>query len=148
MVAGVGDHRVARPQQRAERAQVGLVAGGEDDRLLGVHPLRDLLLQFQVQRDRAVEQARAGQPGAVAVQSVLRALQHPLVARQPEVVVGAQHDPLRALHLHDGHRRRGEHVEVGQDVGLARGGEQLRAFVVADLGEDVCAWCACRVPGQ
>ena len=105
VIAGVDDHRVAGREDRAERADVGLVAGREDDRVLGVHPLRDLALEVEVQRDRAVEQARAGQAGAVAVQRVLRAPQHALVAGQAEVVVGAQHDPLRALHLDDRHRR-------------------------------------------
>ena len=49
----------------------------------------------------------------------------------------AEHDPLGALHLDDRHRRRGEHVEVRQDVRLARGREQLGAIVVAHLCEDV-----------
>ena len=73
VVAGVDDHRVAGSEQRAERADVGLVAGREDERVLGVHPLGDLALELEVQRDRAVQQARAGQPGAVAVQRVLGA---------------------------------------------------------------------------
>ena len=65
MVAGVDDDGVAGPEQRAERADVRLVAGGEDDRVLGAHPLGELALELEVQRRRAVEQARAGQPGAV-----------------------------------------------------------------------------------
>ena len=46
VVAGVGDHRVARAEQRAERAEVGLVAGREDDRVLGAHPLGELALEL------------------------------------------------------------------------------------------------------
>ena len=65
VVAGVGDDGVARRQQRAERREVRLRAGREDERLLGAHPVGDLLLELEVQRDRAVEQARAGQAGAV-----------------------------------------------------------------------------------
>ena len=60
-------------EDRAERADVGLVAGGEDERVLGAHPLRDLALELEVQVDRAVEQARAGQAGAVALERVARA---------------------------------------------------------------------------
>ncbi len=137
VVAGVGDHGVADAEDRAERAEVGLVAGREHERVLAAHPLGDLRLQFEVQRRGAVQRARAGEAGAVAVQRVLRAGEHALVAGEAEVVVGAQHDPLRALHLHHRHRRGGEHVEVGQDVRLARRGEQLGALVVAGLGEDV-----------
>ena len=45
---------------------------------------------------------------------------------------------VSALHLDDGHRRRGEDMEVGQHVGLARGAQKLLALVAADLCEDVC----------
>ena len=55
----VGDHRVARGEDRAERADVGLVAGREDERVLRPHPLRDLALEREVQVERPVEQARA-----------------------------------------------------------------------------------------
>ena len=137
VVGGVGDHRVAGRQQRAERADVGLVAGGEDDRLLGAHPLRQLALELEVQLDRAVQQPRAGQARAVALERVARAGDHALVAGQAEVVVGAEHHPLGALHRH--HRRGGrlQAAEVGQQVGLAGGAQLLGALVTADLRENV-----------
>ena len=147
VVAGVDDHRVRGRENRAERREVGLVAGREHERGVGVHPFGDLPLELQVQRDRPVQEARAGEPGAVAVQSVLGAGHHALVAGQPEVVVGAEHDPLGALHLDHGHRRRGEDVEVGQHVGLAGGAQQLLALVAADLREDVHRMRAERVVG-
>jgi hypothetical protein len=124
VVARVGDDRVARREDRPERADVRLVAGREDDRVLGAHPVGELALELEVQRRRAVEQARAGQPGAEAVEGGLRAGDDALVAGQPEVVVRAEHDPLGALHLHDRARGPLEDAEVGQDVGLA-GGAQL-----------------------
>ena len=95
-------------EDRAERADVGLVAGREDERVLGAHPLGQLALELQVQVERAVEQPRAGQAGAVALERVARALHDARVARQPEVVVRAEHDPLGALHLDD---RRGGRLE-------------------------------------
>ena len=114
------------PRIVPERAHVGLVAGGEDDRAVGPHPVGDLLLELEVQRRRAVEQARAGQAGAVALQGVAGALHDALVAREAEVVVGAQHDPRGALHLHDGARGPLDRAEVGEDVGLARRAQQRR----------------------
>ncbi len=138
MVGRVDDHRVAGAEQRAERADVGLVAGGEDDRVVGVHPLGQLALELEVQRGGAVQQARTGQPRAIAVQRVLGALHHTLVAGQAKVVVGGEHDPRRALHLDDRHRRRLDRAEVGHQVGVARGAQQLLALVTADLCEDVC----------
>jgi hypothetical protein len=49
VVARVGDHRVAGPSSVPERADVGLVARGEDDRLLGAHPVGELGLELEVQ---------------------------------------------------------------------------------------------------
>ncbi len=113
------------------------MAGREDERLLGAHPLGDLALELEVQRDRPVEQARARQAGAVGRQRVPRALDDALVAGQAEVVVGAEHDPLGALHLDDRSGRALERAEVRQHVGLAGGAQLIGALMPADLGEDV-----------
>ena len=102
-------------------------------------------LELEVQVDRAVEQARAGQAGAVALERVAGALHDALVGGQPEVVVGAEHDPLGALHLDDRAGRALEHAEVGQQVGLAGGAQLLGALVAADLREDVDGGAACSV---
>jgi hypothetical protein len=71
VVARVGHHGVARAEERAQRAQVGLVAGGEDQRRLGCSYQPAISrLELEVEIERAVQEARAGQPGAVAVQGV------------------------------------------------------------------------------
>ena len=137
MVAGVGDDRVGGAEDRPQRADVGLVAGGEDDRVLGPLPVGDLLLELEVQRRRAVEQSRAGQARAVALERVARALDDALVAREPQVVVGAEHDARGPFHLDDRARRALDGAEVGDDVGLARGAQQGHPLVVAGLGKDV-----------
>ena len=129
--------RVARAEDRPQRAEVGLVAGGEHQRGLGVQPLGELALELEVEIDRPVEEARAGQPGAVAVERIQRALLDPLVAGQPQVVVGAEHDPPLALHLHDRQRRALQHAEVGQRIELPGGPQLLQALVLTRLGEDV-----------
>ena len=137
VVARVDHHRVRRAQQRAQRAHIRLMTRREHERVLRLHPVRQLALELEVQGDRPVEQARAREARAVAVKRVLRAFQHALVARQAEVVVRPQHDPLRALHLDHRHRRRGQHVEVRQHVCLARRREHRRALVLARLREHV-----------
>ena len=86
---------------------------------------------------RAVEQARAGQARAVLLERVARAGDDARVVGQPEVVVGAEHDPLGALHLDDGAGGRLERAEVGQQVRLAGGPELFGALVAAHLAEDV-----------
>ena len=137
MVAGVADHRVAGLEDRADRAEVRLVAGGEDDRVLGPHPLGQLALELDVQRRRAVQQARAGDPGAVGLERVAGGLLDPLVAGQAEVVVGAEHDRLAALHLDHRAGLGGEQAEVGEEVVLLGRFELLEALVAARLLEDV-----------
>jgi len=137
VVARVGDDGVAGREQRPQRREVRLRPRRGDERLLGPHPVGDLLLELEVQLDRPVEQARAGQAGAVRLQGRPRALDDALVGGQPEVVVGAEHDPRGALHLDDGSGGSLERAEVGQDVGRAGGGELVGALVAADLGEDV-----------
>src|SRR3954452_13462187 len=79
MVSGVADNSVSDLQQRAQYTEVGLVAGGEYDRIAGSHPAGDFAFKFSVQIDRAVEQSRPRQRGAVLVKRVLSAGLHPLV---------------------------------------------------------------------
>ncbi len=137
MVAGVDHHRVPRREDRPQRADVRLVAGREHERGFGVEPLGQLSLELDMHVGRAIQEARTGQTGSVAVQRVERALLDALVTSQPEVVVGTEHDPSLALHLDHGQRRALEHVEVGQRVEFARDLEALEVFVLAGLGEDV-----------
>ena len=137
VVAGVADHRVAGPQDGADAADVRLVAGGEDEGALGPHPFGELPLELDVQGDRAVQQPRAGQRGPVGLERVPRGALDPLVAGQPQVVVGAEHDRLATLHLDHRAGLRGEQPEVGQHVALARQLELLAPIVVARLREDV-----------
>ncbi len=61
VVARVGDHGVTGAQERREGAVFAWLPG-EDDRILGAHPFGDLLLELEVERDRAVQEARAGEP--------------------------------------------------------------------------------------
>ena len=55
VVARVGDYRVARPKDRSNRSEVGLVAGREYERVFGADPFSNLALQLDVQRDRPVQ---------------------------------------------------------------------------------------------
>ena len=137
VVRSIDNHRVGGAQKRPERPQIGLMAGREHDRVLGLHPFGELALELEVQGDRAVEQPRAREPGSVSVKCRLGARQHALIPGQSEVVVGAEHDPLCSLHLDHRHRRRVEQVEVGQHVRLARRRQNLGALVSAHLLEDV-----------
>ena len=82
VVARVADHGVAGAEQRRDAAHVRQVAGGEDERVVGAHPLGDLALELEVQRDRPVQEARAGQRGAVLLERVAGGLLDALVAGQ------------------------------------------------------------------
>ena len=90
VIAGVDHHRVARAEDRPEGAEVGLVAGGEDQRSLGAEPVGQLLLELEVQVGGPVQEARSGQARAVAVERLERALFDAFVAGQAQVVVRAR----------------------------------------------------------
>ena len=60
-----------------------------------------------------------------------------LIAGQPEVVVGPEHDPRGALHLDDGEGRPLEHAEVGEGVERARRLQLLQPFMLTHLREDI-----------
>jgi hypothetical protein len=143
VVARVADHRIAGLQDRADRAQVRLVAGGEDDHVLGPHPVGELALQLDVHRGGPVEQPRAGYAGPVPLQGVAGGLLDPLIRGQSKVVVGAQHDRLPALHLDDGAGLGLEDPEIGEEVALLGGFELLRPVVGPRLLEDVHRRCEC-----
>ena len=87
-----------RPRMDGER-QVRLEAGGDDQRGLAVEELRQPVLQLLVQRQGAVEQARAGARGAELLHRLDRRFLHPRVRAQAQVVVGAHHDDPAALDL-------------------------------------------------
>ena len=90
-----------------------------------------------MQRRRPVHQPRPGEACAVGLERISRRLLDPLVAGQAEVVVGAEHDRLVALHLDDRAGLRGEQAEVGEEVVLLRRFQLLEAVVAARLLEDV-----------
>ncbi len=136
VVAGVADHGVARAEQRRQAAHVGLVAGGEDDRVAGAHPLGDLALELLVERRGAVQEARAGKAGAVGLERLAGRLLHARVAGEAEVVVGARASRAPCPPSpRPGPASRLDQPEVGEEVVLARGLELLHPLVRAGLLE-------------
>ena len=87
--------------------------------------------------NRAVHQPRAGERGAVALERVARRRLHPRVAGQAEVVVGAEHQPLAALHRHHRAGLGLDLAEIRDQVLAARVLDQLAPLVVASFVEYV-----------
>ena len=137
VVGRVADHRVPRPEDRADAAQVRLIAGAEDDRILGVHELGELALEIDVEGDRAVQKPRAREARPVGLQGIAGRLLDAFVAGESEVVVGAEHDRLAPLHLDDGTGLGLDHAEVGEEVVLLGQRELLDSLVGARLLEYV-----------
>ena len=137
VVSRVADDRVGRPKERPDRAQVRLVAGGEHERVLGSHPVRDRALELNVQGDRPVQEPRPGQRRPVLLQGLRRRPLHPRVAGQPEVVVRPEHHPLGALHPDHGSRLALQQSVVRDHVLLAGRPQDLDALVRARLLEEV-----------
>jgi hypothetical protein len=120
-----------------DAADVGLVAGGEDEGVLVLHPVGDLALELKVQRQRAVHEAGSGQAGAVALERVAGGCLDARVAGQAQVVVRPERDALLALHLHHRAGLGVDPAEVRQQVVLARRPQLLEPVVRAGLLEDV-----------
>ena len=66
MVEAVEEHVIAAAEQRRERAEAGLIAGGEDERRLLAEERGEPRLELVVEIERAVEETAAGRAGAVA----------------------------------------------------------------------------------
>ena len=69
----VDDHVVALLHQRRDRADVGLVAGREDQRGFLADEFRQPAVEFQMQFQRAVQKARPGDARAIAIDGFLAA---------------------------------------------------------------------------
>src|SRR5207302_1450577 len=74
--------------------------------------LRQLGLEPLVQIERAVQQSAAGAARAVALECVLGRGQDLGMMREPQIVVGAHHDPLFAFDHDDRVFRVGDRAEV------------------------------------
>ncbi len=124
----VEEHHVPPAHQPRDEPQVGLIAGREDEAGLLAEELGQLPLESFVQVERPVQEAAAGTAGAVPLQRLLRGREDLRMMREPQVVVGAHHDPLFALDHDDGVFGVRDRPEVGIEAGslkLPRLGETL-----------------------
>ncbi len=119
VVQRVRDDRVLLAEQRLEHAAVGVEARRVQDRVLGAQELGDLAFQRLVQVLRATDEAHRAESEAVRVERGVRRPDHLRVARQTEVVVGAEHQHLATVGERDGRAlRRGEHALVLPQSGV------------------------------
>ena len=131
MVELVQEDHVAAADQTRDQAEVRLIAGREDEAGFLTEEFRQLQLELLVQIEGAVEEPAAGAPRAIAGQGLLRGRQHFRMMGEPQVVVGAHHDPVSAFDDDDGVFRAGDRLEIGvqsRRLHLARLRETL-AFV-------------------
>ena len=98
MLADVADKIVMAAYERAYDAEVRLEAGAERDRVLLADEVRELALEFEVEVERAVEEARAGAARSVLLNRLDGSLHDFRTRREAKVVVRAEHDAALALH--------------------------------------------------
>jgi hypothetical protein len=94
------------------------------------------VLEPLVQIERAVEQATAGAPRAVALQRLARRGEYLRMMGEPQIVVGAHHDPLFAFDDDDGVFRVGNGPEVrvqAHGLQLSSLGERLALIEQCDV---------------
>ena len=97
MRIGIEIDRVAGAGEPRHHAEVGLVAGGEDDAMAAVEEGCELALQIRVQRERAVGDARARGAGAEFIERLLARGDAVRIEGDAHVVVGAGKDRLAAV---------------------------------------------------
>ena len=72
MVELVGDDGVLLPEQCLEQAAIGVEAGGIEDRVVGLEPGRELVLELLVNRLGAADEADRGHAVAPAIEAFAR----------------------------------------------------------------------------
>jgi len=97
MVELVGEHRVVAAQQRADHADVGHVAGGEQECCGLPDEARQAAFQFVMRRAMAAHQMRSTGTDAVARGALLRGRDQVRVIRQAEIIVAAEGKVLLAI---------------------------------------------------
>jgi hypothetical protein len=85
------DHIVGAAEAADER-EVCLVAGAEDEGVSLAEPVGELPLELFVQREGAVGRPGSGRAGAVVLERALAGGNDLGVEREPEIVVGAEHE--------------------------------------------------------
>ena len=102
MVELVQEHHVATTHEPGDEAEVRLVARRKDEAGFLAEELRQLVLQALVQIEGAVQESAARATRPVALKRLLRGREHLRMMGEPQVVVGAHHDPLFAFDDDDG----------------------------------------------
>ena len=118
--------------KRRDQGLVCVPAGRIGQRGLGADELGERCLELEVGLERAADEADGRGPGAVAIETLLRRLDHLRVRGQPQVVVRGEHEHLAVtLHLDDRPLRGAQReeglvgigvpqlVELGREVGVA-----------------------------
>ncbi len=119
-VAGaVGEGGVSAAQQRAEDADVGLVAGVEDQRAFRGFELRDALFEAVEDVEVAAHQARGARARAELVEGLLRRLRHSRMARQAQVVVRGEVEVFARADADPALAARGDRPQLAQQALVA-----------------------------
>ena len=108
----VGEDDLAAARQRGHDAEVGEVAGAEQQRALRALERGEPLLEPPVQRHVARDQPRGARAGAPAHRRVGGRLAHPRVVGQPEVVVRAEQQDGLAVEDHARSLRTAHHAHA------------------------------------
>ena len=116
MVLTVHDDIVMQADNGADDAEIGLEARREGHDGVLAQKFCQLVLQLQMQLERAVQKPRAGAAGAERLIGVHTGFDDCFVRRQAEIVVGAEHDAALALHNDLGILPGFERVEIGIDA--------------------------------
>ena len=117
------DH-FAAADEPGDEAEVGRVAGGEDQTGFLAQEFGQRVLELLVEVQRPVQEPAARTARAVPAERPAGGFEHLRMVSQAEVVVGPQHDPFLAVDDDDGVLRFGNRIEVR----IEANGLQLTGF--------------------
>ena len=112
MAVDIEDDIIALARDRADDAQIGLIAGRKDHCMVHVVKFAQRRLDIAVRMESAVQDAAAGGASAKVVKRLLACSDDILVKGHAHIVVGAEQDRLAAVADGDGRRQNLFHHQI------------------------------------
>ena len=97
VIQRVAENCVAGASQRRDRAEIGLIPGGKNQRSFAALKTRQVALQISIKLQVAADQPRPGRAAAIVFHRLKRGLLQPLIGSQSEVVIGTEQQDLSAI---------------------------------------------------
>jgi hypothetical protein len=125
----IADHQITAPHQAADRTEISLITGCENDCALLIKKFGQRVFQSPVQVGVTTNQRGRASASAEITDSLVHGLGNPLIARQSEVVISDHADLRRSVeYCPAGPVRRLQYREQRIDIGILGLRQKLKKF--------------------